>query len=107
MPDTNTQVNGAFCFGVAIGASDTLVCALASTGEVQCADQLAGDGYIVRWTSSLGSVFGLSGNGPLGTIAQLQSDKFEISTATAGRPLGVCTLPNTDITRAVFCAYAQ
>jgi len=95
------QVDGAFCFGVAAGASQLLSCAATrASGEVLCVDDATGNGYVARWTGTRATVLDATNGVTVGTIGQRATDSFDILVGTRS---GVCTLRRDGISRAEFC----
>ncbi len=99
-PNAPPEVSGAFCFGVALGASEYLACSPINASDVQCADSALGVEYLVRWTGSQGTVLG-TGAAPLGVINQGTVNAFGIQVTSQLQ--GVCTI-NANLSRAEFCA---
>ena len=94
------QVNGAFCFGVASGASEFLACAPVNTSVTECADQALGSAYLVQWSGGRGQVSLARGAATVATISQREPGVFEIDSAVS--PDGLCRIS----TRAAeFCTF--
>ena len=101
--DASSALDGAFCFGVAAGASEYLGCSVIDADDIACADEALGTGYLVRGTSGTARVVDLDGVTTRATITQRSTGSFEISTAQG--PAGVCTIRTDGIRRAEFCAF--
>jgi hypothetical protein len=99
----SAEVNGALCYGLAIGSSTALQCATsASTGLVECVDALIGARYFVRWSGRGATVqTGFAGEA-IGTLSLLGGDRFEV-TAKVGLE-GICRL-TANPASAQFCLY--
>jgi hypothetical protein len=82
------QVNGAFCFGVASGASEFLACAPVNASEVECADQALGSAYVVQWTGGTGQVRLARGGAAVATLSQRAPGAFELDSSVV--PAGLC-----------------
>lgn len=106
------NVNGSYCFGVAVGMSEALVCNTGSTGRDSTCFDGSVYGYTVSWLAGRGIVYGASSTGPLGTVTSIGADEFEVYVMpmTFGSGLvasqGVCTVGgNGSSRRATFCEY--
>lgn len=90
---------GAFCFGVASGLSDALVCGVEAAGVV-CRDDVVGVAYVVGGS---GAVVNAVTGAKAGTVSRVNASAFEVTTAAVQ---GICTVTSTNgLSLAKFCAY--
>lgn len=102
----SAQVDGAFCFGVAAGASDLLNCTTTNqASDVLCVDEATGNGYVARWSGSSAVVLDASSGVAGGTIRVRNAGSYDVQVGSVRA--GVCTLRRDGVSRAEFCAYAR
>jgi hypothetical protein len=95
--------NSALCFGFANGASSALGCVEnVAGGVVECVDAASGLRYVVRWSSSIATVYTTFVTEPIGTLEELGANRYEVLVVNGNE--GVCELAQSPA-RADFCLY--
>ncbi|MET0342540.1 MAG: hypothetical protein ABW252_16160 [Polyangiales bacterium] len=105
------QVNGAFCFGVALQGGDFLRCAQRDAMFTECIDEVAGIAYVVRWAGSGGTVLDVN-TARIGSLQVIGTSAYEIATVrspgTAPVAVGQCSFEVVEgISVAKYCPYTN